>query len=208
VSGQTDPQGDKPTAPMRDAGRGGTALLIIDMIADFAAEERAEFADCAERAAANIVRLRDRADAFDIPIIYVNDHFGEWHSDRSKLVDKAKANRAGALGAIAPRPRDYFIIKPQFSGFYATNLPVLLPKLGVGRLVLTGVSTDMCILCTAADAHMRDYALWVPEDATAAASQSRKAVVLAIMREGCHAETRASRTFDLLDDFPAIGRKP
>lgn len=39
---------------------------------------------------------------------------------------------------IAPRDDDYFVIKPQFSGFYATNLPVLLPTLGVNRLVITG----------------------------------------------------------------------
>jgi nicotinamidase-related amidase len=45
--------------------------------------------------------------------------------------------------AGSPRDEDYFIIKPQFSGFYATNLQVLLSKLGVSRLILTGIATDI-----------------------------------------------------------------
>jgi nicotinamidase-related amidase len=103
-----------------------------------------------------ILKLRDQADADEVPVIYVNDNFGEWHSQKSRLVDRA---HGGLASELAPRENDYFIIKPQFSAFYATNLPVLLPKLGVRRLVLTGVATDICVLFTAADAHMRDYAL-------------------------------------------------
>ena len=57
---------------------------------------------------------------------------------------------------LRPDDNDYFVIKPQFSGFYSTNLPVLLPKLGVDRLILTGVATDICVLFTAGDAHMRE----------------------------------------------------
>ncbi len=183
---------NEPTAPMRDTGHGETALLIVDMIADFTADARLDLANDAERVAAAIIGLRERMDALDAPTIYVNDHFGEWHSDRSKLIEKAMANRPGPLRDIAPRATDYFIIKPQFSGFYSTNLPVLLPKLGVSRLILTGVSTDMCVLFTAADAHMRDYRLWVPEDATASTDAHRSSAALGIMSDGLGAETRAS----------------
>ncbi|WP_260929178.1 cysteine hydrolase family protein [Novosphingobium sp. 9] len=69
-----------------------------------------------------------------------------------------------ATELLQPAPADYFIIKPQFSAFYATNLPVLLPQLGASKLVLSGIATDICVLFTAADAHMRDYDLWVPSE--------------------------------------------
>ncbi len=189
-------KGDEPTAPMRDTGHGGMALLIIDMIADFTEDTRSNLANDAKRVAAAIIGLRERMDALDAPVIYVNDHFGEWHSDRAKLVEKAKANRPGPLRDIAPRASDYFIIKPQFSGFYSTNLPVLLPKLGISRLILTGVSTDMCVLFTAADAHMRDYRLWVPEDATASINAQRSRAALGIMRDGFDADSRPARAWD------------
>jgi nicotinamidase-related amidase len=56
------------------------------------------------------------------------------------------ASARDILSRLEPHADDFFVIKPQFSGFYATNLPVLLPKLGVTRLILTGISTDICVL--------------------------------------------------------------
>jgi nicotinamidase-related amidase len=69
---------------------------------------------------------------------------------------------------------------------------VLLPKLGVSRLILTGIATDICVLFTAADAHMRDYSLWIPQDGVAAEDDQRGASALAIMRETMGAETAST----------------
>jgi nicotinamidase-related amidase len=184
----------KATAPFRDAPRGGTALLIIDMITDLDFGEADAMRQEAQVAAEAILSLRDEADAADLPVIYINDNFGEWHSERSRLVERALASPSGhdIVSRLIPREGDYFIIKPQFSGFYATNLPVLLPKLGVDSLILTGIAADICVLFTAADAHMRDYRLWVPEDATAAAKPERRRWALEIMRQSMKAEVRAT----------------
>jgi nicotinamidase-related amidase len=102
------------------------------------------------------------------------------------------------VDALEPRPDDFFVIKPQFSGFYATNLPVLLPRLKASRLVLTGIAADICVLFTAADAHMREYELWVPEDCVAAAEEQRTRWALEIMRGAMKADTRptAGQTLD------------
>jgi nicotinamidase-related amidase len=187
-------------APYRDAPRGGCALVILDMITemDFAGSDA--MIDAADAAANRIRRLRDAADQAEIPVIYVNDNFGEWHSQRSRLVERALAKGSAAshfVEKLTPRDRDYFIIKPQFSGFYATNLPVLLPKLGVDRLVLTGIAADICVLFTAADAHMRDYILWVPEDAVAAEAEQRKRWALEIMKAAMNAETAPTTELEL-----------
>ena len=77
-------------------------------------------------------------------------------------------------------------------------MPVLLPKLGVSQLILTGVATDICVLFTAADAHMRDYSLWIPEDAVAAEEDDRGKWALSIMRNTMAAET--APTTDLTVD--------
>ncbi len=130
-----------------------------------------------------------------MPVIFVNDNFGEWHSERSRLIERARP--ALVDPTLEPKESDYFIIKPQFSGFYATNLPVLLPKLGVTRLIMTGVSTDMCVLFSAADAYMRDYRLWIPQDAVAAESDRRGEVVLEILRDQMKAETAATDCLDV-----------
>lgn len=187
------------TAPFRDAPRGGTALIILDMITelDFAnsAPMRREVAEAANA----IAKLRQAADKARLPVIYVNDNFGEWHSERYRLVERALGSDDGheVVAKLAPRDGDYFVIKPQFSGFYATNLPVLLPKLGVDRLILTGIAADICVLFTAADAHMRDYQLWVPEDAVASETPERRRWALEIMKQSMGAEIRSTGKLSL-----------
>lgn len=190
---------------MADPAPGRTALLIIDMINALDFEDAAPLQAAAEATAAPILRLRDAADAAGVPVIYVNDNDDEWHSERSRLVEKVTESDAPGRDLtrrLAPRTEDYFIIKPQFSGFYATNLPVLLPRMEVSRLVLTGVAADICVLFTAADAHMRDYKLWVPEDAVASSDAQRTQWALEILRTSMGADTRPT-TERSLDDWIA-----
>lgn len=180
---------------------GGTALIVVDMVNALAFDGGDRLRKPAEAAVAPILGLRDAADAAGMPVIYVNDNGGAWHSERSRLIESALADEA-APGhrltlALCPRHDDYFIIKPQFSGFYATNLPVLLPQLGVSRLVLTGIAADICVLFTAADAHMRHYDLWVPADAVAGEHPERTRWALEIMANSMAAETRPTRALTL-----------
>ena len=52
-----------------------------------------------------------------------------------------------------------------------------------GGAILTGVAADICVLFTAADAHMREYDLWVPSDAVAGVTPERTAWAIDIMRD-------------------------
>ena len=196
-----------PVAPSHDRARGGAALLIIDMINCFDFGGAQDLEPKARDAVDPIVALRASVEKAGFPIIYVNDNFGEWHSEKSKLVKRAVARDNAVAGRLRPNDDDYFVIKPQFSGFYATNLPVLLPKLGVSRLILTGIATDICILFTAADAHMRDYALWIPEDCVGAEDDARGAWALEIMRESMGAETAPTATLALSDWMARLDSK-
>jgi nicotinamidase-related amidase len=115
-------------------------------------------------------------------------------------VEHVKKSSGGELARrLAPRDDDFFVIKPQFSGFYSTNLPVLLPKLRASRLVLTGVAADICVLFTAADAHMRDYQLWTPADAVASKSGQRTRWALEIMRDAMQADIRPTDELSLAE---------
>ncbi|MEJ5976631.1 isochorismatase family cysteine hydrolase [Novosphingobium sp. PS1R-30] len=178
-----------PRAPSRDQDRARGALLIIDMINCFDFSGAETVLPKAILAADAILGLRAAFERRGWPIIYVNDNFGEWHSERSRLVERALSHPNPVLEKLRPRDKDFFVIKPQFSGFYATNLPVLLSKLGVDRLVLTGIATDICVLFTAADAHMRDYRLWIPRNAVGAETAEHDQWALSIMEKSMAAET-------------------
>jgi nicotinamidase-related amidase len=177
-----------------------TALLILDAINPFDFDGAQDIADAAVEASAVIARLRDEADALSLPAIYVNDNYGHWDSEKAQIVrDAAKGSKTAEaiIGRLAPRPADYFVIKPHFSGFYATNLTALLDRLEIERLVLTGYAADICVLFTAGDAHMRGYDLWIPADATASESADRRRWALQIMAKSMDARTEATGELDL-----------
>lgn len=55
--------------------------------------------------------------------------------------------------------------KKRYSAFYATELEFLLRGLGVDTLILAGINTTTCILCTAFEATNRDFRVVVASDA-------------------------------------------
>jgi nicotinamidase-related amidase len=193
---------DEDAATIKACAPGGVGLLIIDMINDMAFPEAEALRPKAERITDVILALRDKADRLKVPVVYVNDNYGQWHSEKSKIVEacsRPDAPGRAMVRKIAPRDDDYFVIKPQFSGFYATNLPVLLPTLGVNRLVITGIAADICVLFTAADAHMRAYDLWVPIDAVASEVDERAAWALTTMEHSMDAHTMPTSELSLED---------
>jgi nicotinamidase-related amidase len=194
------PHSPEPVATIERQARGRTALLIIDMINDMDFASGPEMLGHAHQAADRILALRAEADRLGVPVVYVNDNYGQWHSERSRLVEHCMRQEAPGrelVARLAPREHDYFVIKPMHSGFYATNLPVLLPKLGASRVVLTGIAADICVLFTAADAHMRDYDIWTPRDCVAAVAAERTGWALDIMRQAMSAEVRPTNELGL-----------
>ena len=58
---------------------------------------------------------------------------------------------------LKPQDSDIVIYKTRFSGFYQTDLDATLKKLGIKYLIVTGVTTSICVESTVRDAMFRDY---------------------------------------------------
>jgi nicotinamidase-related amidase len=58
---------------------------------------------------------------------------------------------------LKPQPKDIVIYKTRFSGFYQTDLDATLKKFGIKYLIVTGVTTSICVESTVRDAMFRDY---------------------------------------------------
>lgn len=191
---------DEDAAKLDGSAPGGVGLVLVDVINPLDFEGADALASAAIKAAEVIDRLRAQADELGTPVVYVNDNYGHWGAEKAKLIDTCAAATPAArriVDRLRPRDADYFIIKPQVSGFYATNLPVLLPRLGVNRVVLAGFAADICVLFTAADAHMREYDLWVPQNAIASDNPDHAAWALKIMRKSMGAVTDSTDRLDL-----------
>jgi biuret amidohydrolase len=69
---------------------------------------------------------------------------------------------------LSPQQGDYVIrSKKRLSAFYGTDLEILLRSLGTSTVVIAGINTNTCVLCTAFDAFNRDLQVVVAADAVA-----------------------------------------
>ncbi|SDH63236.1 Nicotinamidase-related amidase [Alteribacillus persepolensis] len=183
-------------------GSASTALLIIDMINDMEFEDSDKLFPFAFEAAKNIAELKKRAKQYDIPVIYVNDNYGRWQSDFKELVAHCKQNNVKGKPItewLEPDSDDYFVLKPQFSAFFATPLDLLLDYLEVKTLIITGVAGNMCIQFTANDAYMRHYQLYIPSDCTASNEKVDNDQALRLMNNVLKADISPSVDYDMSD---------
>ena len=81
------------------------------------------------------------------------------------------------------------------------NIDVEIPRDKL--VVLTGLSADSCVLATAQGANMREYAVWVPQDAVAAITPARRRHALQVMAVGLGARVDAVRAVTGLFPDPA-----
>lgn len=157
------------------------ALLLIDVINDLEFPEAEQLLEHALPMARRLAEFKGRAKAAGVPAIYVNDNFGRWQSDFSKILEHClHENVRGRpiVELLQPEQDDYFVLKPKHSGFFSTTLDTLLDYLQVKILILTGIAGDICVLFTANDAYMRDFHLFVPGDCVASndAGENRHAL--------------------------------
>ena len=144
------------------------ALLLIDVINDLDFPGNERIVQEVDALAETLYRLKKGARELNIPVVYVNDNFGNWQSNFIQLIEHCKQRHVpGKILAdkLTPDKNDFFVLKPMHSGFFATPLEVLLKHLGVEELIIAGIAGNICVLYTANDAYMHGYKLHVPSDA-------------------------------------------
>jgi nicotinamidase-related amidase len=178
------------------------ALILIDVINDMEFENgEAVFAN-ALPAAKKLAALRRRAKDAGVPVIYVNDNFGKWRSDFRQqlghvLEDGVRGQPIAEL--LRPGEDDYFVLKAKHSGFYHSQLDLLIQYLQVRTVVMAGFTTDICVLFTASDAYLRDLDIIVPPDCSAAATAEQHQRALEHMERVLHVKTFPSTELDFQD---------
>lgn len=178
----------------------GTALLILDMISDFGYPDGERIVRSARRIAPNIARLRERAHAAGIPVVYANDTAGKWESDQKAFIDRCM--QPESLGReivqlLAPTPESYFMFKPRHSAFFGTPLHTLLQRLKIDRLIATGVTSHQCVLFTAMDAHVREFELIIPSDCIGAGAAADTKHAMYIFSHALMAKVSSSKQLRL-----------
>jgi len=162
------------------------ALLIIDMLNDFVLPG-APLEVPETRSIINAIQREIKAArAAGKPVIYICDNHDVDDKEFGMFGWPAHAVKgtkgADIVDALAPAPGDRIVPKSTYSGFYGTRLDEVLKKLDVEALRLTGCVTHICVLFTASDAVLRDYAVTVVEDGVAGITREDHDAALRIMK--------------------------
>lgn len=172
-----------------------TALLIIDMQKDVIKTLVKQGVDILP----NIKSLLASCRAKGMPVIYLvreHRHHGvDVEKFRSALFSEKPFLVEGTEGAkileeIKPLPSEYIVVKRRFSGFFQSDLLMLLTRLKITSLVVCGLQTPNCIRATVTDALAYDFNVTVLEDATAAQSfEIHKANLMDMHQMGAYIKT-------------------
>ncbi len=103
---------------------------------------------------------------------------------------------------LAPQAGEPIIDKPGKGSFYATDLELLLHKRGINNIVLTGITTDVCVHTTMREANDRGYECLLLEDCCGATDRGNHdaAVKMVTMQGGVFGAV--AKSSDLLEMLP------
>ena len=167
---------------------GQTALIVIDMQRDFLepggfGESLGNDVSRLLKVVPPLARLIGAARAAGIMVIHTREGHRPDLSDcpPAKLSRGAPSKRIGDRGKfgrilvrgeyghdivdeLAPAPGEVVIDKPGKGAFYATELQDVLSRAGITQLLVTGVTTEVCVHTTMREANDRGYECLVVSD--------------------------------------------
>lgn len=182
------PEGVWETIPLRQ-----TALVLIDLQRRHMDVDGVGYHTLpkarAEQVVARAAEALAIARAANLPVIHVAtwsfratpwgngsgaNPFWSWQNGKpvpgASFVRQAGKCTVGSVYAefmppVEPLDHEPVVVKYKYSGFYMTDLALILDSLNIRRIVVGGVNTNNCVLHTCFDAHARDRAVVVLEDA-------------------------------------------
>ena len=200
---------------------GKTALIVIDMQRDFLlpggfGESLGNDVDQLLKVVPPLAGLIAAARAAGITVIHTREGHQPDLSDcpPAKLSRGAPSKRIGDEGKygrilirgeyghdivdeLAPINGEVVIDKPGKGAFYATDLDLVLRTNGITHIILTGITTDVCVHTTMREANDRGYECLILSDCTGATDPANHAAAL-------HMVTMQGGVFGAVADSAAL----
>ena len=147
------------------------AIIVVDMLKDNLKESpRNPYFQEGKAVIPNLQRLLEGGRKRGFPIIFACDSFLEGDFIfRGKMKVHALRGTKGAevVDDLKPEPTDIILPKRRFSAFFKTDLDQTLRTLGIDTIIVTGMTTEVCVLMTAMDGLSHDFSAILLEDCSA-----------------------------------------
>lgn len=149
-----------------------SALLVIDMQNSFLHPEGENFYPSAPEVVEPVRRLIGAARTAGAVIVHVADRhragFADFEQIRLPRHCQHGGHDAAFFEGFGPGgyAHEILIEKRRYSAFFATELGLFLREQGIGRVVICGVKTNVCVRATAQDAFANGFEVVIPREAT------------------------------------------
>src|SRR5258707_12510810 len=155
-----------------------TAMIVVDMQNDFVAPGAAMETPAARAVVPKLAEALKICRNAGIKVIYTAHVHRRDGSDMGLFdyllppIANRKALVDGTPGVdiypeLAPAPGEHVIKKHRYSGFFGTDLDIILREWGIDTVIISGTTTENCCHATARDAMFRNYRVVFLSDATA-----------------------------------------
>jgi len=156
---------------LEDINNKNTALIIIDVQNDFCSRKGVFYKSghnvlLIQKMIPKLIKFINRIREFNLPIIFIKSFYR-----RSRKYPQLHYCKRGSWGAkfykIKPKG-EKIIIKHTNDGFFNTKLNSFLKKNKIKNLLITGITTSVCVDTTARGGVVRGYSVAMVEDCIAA----------------------------------------
>ena len=154
-----------------------TAIIVVDMQNDFVAVGAAMETPAARAVVPKLAEALNVCRDAKIKVIYTAHVHRRDGCDMGLFnMHPPIANRAALVDGtpgvdiypgLAPAPGEHVIKKHRYSGFFGTDMDIILREWGVDTVIISGTTTENCCHATARDAMFRNYRVVFLSDATA-----------------------------------------
>jgi len=162
-------------------------IIVVDMLKDnFKESPRNLIYQEAIAIIPNLQILLKRGREKEIPVIFACDSFlQEDFIFRGRMKPHSLRGTEGSevIDGLKPEPMDLILPKRRFSAFFKTDLDQTLRTLGVDTIVVTGLTTEVCVLMTAMDGLCNDFSAIILEDCCASRSKELHQSCLNLYRD-------------------------
>jgi len=162
------------------------AIIVVDMLKDtFKEGSQLPITQEARQILPNLQRLLKESRERGFPVVYACDSFLKedfMFKGKTKFYSLQGTKGAEVVDDLKPEGTDIVLPKRRFSAFFETDLDKTLRKQGIDTIVVTGITTEVCVLSTAMDGFCCDFYVILLENCSASHSKERHQACLNLYR--------------------------